>query len=224
MGARRNGGLRWFFPLGLAFLGTPAQAQGSVTELLVFRTGESLCVEVRAHDLLDERTTWTIDSGLPGTCVYLLRLEDRSGRLVAQRYVERSLRYDLFKNLYLLESGGDSLALPTLAAADSLALPTLAAADSAISRLVSCDLCPVSRLGFTEEYTLTLQIAVQSFAPDDRVDLSRYVGSNSAGDTEDDAVDLATLLGRSVPARERARQVIGRTSPFFRAGDLREAP
>ena len=213
MRARRVGGQRWLLPLGLALLAAPASGQGSVTELLLFRSGESLRAEVHARDLLDERTTATIESGLPGTCVYMLRLEDRSGRLVAERYVERSLRFDLWENRYLLES-----------AEGTLALPTLAAADSAISCLANYDLCPVSRLRSTEEYQLILQIAVHPLAPDDRERLSRYVSRSSGGDGEEVALDLSGLFGREMEDQGSARQVMGRASHFFRAGDLREAP
>jgi hypothetical protein len=212
-GLRRFGGRRWLLPLGLAFLAARAFGQGSVTELLLFRTSESLRAEVRAHGLLDERTTLTIESGLPGTCLYRLRLEDRSGRLVAERYVQRSLRFDLWENRYLLES-----------AEETLALPTLAAADSAISRLADCDLCPLSRLRSTEEYQLILQIAVCPLAPADRDRLSRYVSRNSAGDGEEVALDLSGLFGRAMEEKGTSRQIIGSASPFFRPGDLREAP
>jgi hypothetical protein len=224
MRARRDGGLRrvgcllrvrdlrWLLPLGLAFLAVPAFGQGSVTELCLFRTGKSLRADVRAQDLLDERTTLTIESGVPGTCVYLLRLEDRSGRLVAERYVERSLRFDVWEKRYLLEI-----------AEETLALPTLAAADSAISRLANCDLCPLSRLRSEEEYQLILQIAVRPLGFDDRERLSGYVSRNSSGG-EEVALDLSGLFGHAEEGKGSSRQVVERASPFFRAGDLREAP
>jgi hypothetical protein len=211
MRARRDGGLRWFFPLGLAFLAAPAFGQGSVTALLLFRTGESLRADVRANDLLDERTRETIESGLPGSCVYLLRLEDRSGRLVAERFVERSLRFDVWESRYLLED-----------AEETLALPTLAAADSAVSRLASCDLCPLSRLRSEEEYQLLLQIAVGPLAIDDRERLFGYASRNSSGGEEVD-LDLIGLFGHGEKDKGSSRQVIERASPFFRTGDLREA-
>ena len=208
----RVGSLRWFFPLGLACLAVPAFGQGSVTELLLFRTGESLRADVRARDLLDERTTLTVESGVPGTCAYLLRLEDRSSRLVAERYVERSLRFDVWEKKYLLES-----------AEETLALPTLAAADSVISRLANCDLCPFSRLRPEEEYQLIVQIAVRPLAPDGRERLFGYASRNSSGG-EEVAFDLSGLFGHTEEEKGSSRQVIGRASPFFRAGDLKEAP
>jgi hypothetical protein len=196
--------------LGLALLTTPAFGHGIVTELLLYRTGESLRTDVTARGLLDERTAQTIESGLPGICVYLLRLEDRLGHLVVERHVERSLNYDTWRESYLLagENG-------------SLTLPTLAAADSAISRLANCELCPVSRLRSSEEYRLLLQIVVLPLASDDGVSLSGYV-SDRTGDAEGPALDLNVLFGHAVQDSTIARRVIGRTSPFFHASDLRD--
>lgn len=211
-GRRGVGDPLWLLPLGMALLAAPAFGQGSVTELFLYRTGESLRAEVRAHDLLDERTMQTIESGFPGVCLYLLRLEDRSGRLVAERSVERSLRYDPWKDHYLLTSEDDSLALPTLAAADS-----------AISCLANCDLCPTSLLRSTEEYQLSLQIAVKPLASDRGGGLFGHVSDRGA-DPDGVAFDLQALFGRAAQEKSVSGQVIGRSSPFFRAADLREAP
>jgi hypothetical protein len=212
-GVRRGGSRLWFLPLCLASFASPAAGQGSVTELLLFRNSESLRTEVCAQDLLDERTTLTIESGLPGTCVYRLRLEDRSGGLVAERWVERSLRFDLWENRYVLESEEGTLALPTLAAADS-----------AISRLVNCDLCPLSQLRSTEEYRVILQIAVRPLGTERKKRLSRYVNRASAGGDGAIALDLNALFGHVMAETESSRPVIGRVSPFFRAGDLEVTP
>jgi hypothetical protein len=205
--------MRRLLPLLAVFLATPALSQGSVTELAVFRTGESVRAEVRARDLLDERTTQTIKSGLPGTCVYLLRLEDRSGHLVTERFVQRSLRFEVWDKRYVLESEEETLALPTLAAADS-----------AFSRLSGCELCPLSLLRSTEEYQLILRIAVRPLAPEARENLSGYVSQNSADESAGLALDLSARFGRAMEEKGSSRQVIGHASPFFRAGDLREAP
>jgi hypothetical protein len=109
-------------------------------------------------------------------------------------------------------------------AEETLALPTLAAADSAISHLANCDLCPLSRLRSEEEYQLTLQIAVRPLGPKDRERFSRYVSRNVAGGGEEVALDLSGLFGHAEEEKGSSRQVIGRASPFFRAGDLGEAP
>ena len=168
---------------------------------------------MRAQDLLDERTTLTVESGLFGVCVYWLRLEDRSGGLVAERWVERSLWFDMWENLYVLASEEGTLGLPTLAAADS-----------AISRLVNYDLCPLSQLQSTEEYRLTLQVAAGPLGTERKKRLSRYVNRASAGGDGAISLDLDALFGHVMGETESPRPVIGRVSEFFRAGDLRETP
>jgi hypothetical protein len=214
MRRRWDGSLPWLLLLGLTVLGARVFGEGSITDLRLFRTREWLRAEVRARGLLDKRTTLTIESGLPGTCLYLLRLEDRSGRLVAERFVQRSLRFDLWENRYLLES-----------AEGTLALPTLAAADSAISHLEGCEVCPLSRLRPGDEYHLVLQIAVRPLAPEDRERLSHYVRRNSAGGREEVAVDLSALFfGRVMEEKGSSRQVLRQAGPFFRTTDLMEEP
>ena len=107
---------------------------------------------------------------------------------------------------------------------ESVAFTSLAAADSALSRLADCELCPLSRLRSTEEYQLILRIAVRPLAPEDREHLSGYVGRTGADDNEGTALDLSGLFGRALEETGSTRRVIGQASPFFRAGDLREAP
>jgi hypothetical protein len=204
--------MRGLLCLTLALLATPAFGRGVITELRLYRTGESLRTDVTAQDLLDERTAQTINSGLPGVCVYVLRLEDRAGRPAVERHVERSLSFDAWKERYLLTSANGSFVLPTLAAADS-----------AISRLANYELCPVSRLRSSDEYRLFLQIAVLPLASDDGVTLTGYV-SDRTGDAEGPALDLNVLFGHAVQDSTIARRIIERTSPFFHAADLRDTP
>ena len=210
---RWDTGRSWAFLLGLILLGSEAFAAGTVTDLRLFRDQDAVRAEVRATGLLDQRTALTIESGLPGTCLYLFRLEDRAGRTVAERYLEFSLRFDLWESRYLLRNGEETLALPTLAAADS-----------AISHLPGAEVCPLSRLRPGDEYRLVLQIAVRPLAPEDRERLSRYVSRNSAGGREEVAVDLSALFGRVMEEKESSRQIVRQMSPFFHTADLPEAP
>jgi hypothetical protein len=198
---------------GLAVFVSGASGQGSVTDLHLFNKQGWVRAEVRTHGLLDKRTTLTIESGLPGTCLYLFRLEDRAGRAVAEQCTELSLRYDLWDNRYILENGGVSLALPTLAAADS-----------ALSHLQAAEICPASRLLPTNEYRVVLQIAVRPLAPEDRERLSRYVSRNSSGGREEVALDLSVLFGRALDERNSSRPVVRQEGPFFRLRDLAGEP
>lgn len=190
-----------------------AQAAGSVEEVYIYKQTGSLRVEMHAGDLLDERTASTIDSGLPGTCVYYLRLEDQNESLVAEQFLEFSLQLNLWENLYFLSA-------PT----GQLVYETLAAADSAWSHLYAVDVCPLARLERERAYRVQVQIAVQPLAPEVRERLSKYVSSNSSRSREELAVDLSALLGRLLGGSGSAGDQARFTSDLFHIGDLEERP
>lgn len=204
--------------VGIAiFLGgaRPAASAGTgqITDLRPFRAGGSLCVEIRARDLLDERTRLTIESGLPGTCLYLLRVEDRGGRAVLERFVERTLRFDLWENRFLLEDERGARALPSRAAADS-----------AFSHLADCALGPLSRLHSGQEYRVVVQIAVRPLAPEDRRRLSGYVSRTSGGGGEEVALDLSVVFRGVLGGKGRAKPSVQHAGPYFRIDQVPEGP
>ncbi len=204
---------RLFLVVSAIVITSVVHGAGTVEHLRPFRHQGRLFVEVLATDLLDARTASTIDSGLPGTCVYHIRIEDDQQVLVAERYLDLSLRFDLWENEYLLDG-------PT----GQVSFTSLAAADSAWSHLPGVDLCLVDRLGPDRRYRVQVQIAVQPLAPEDRARLSRYVSSNSGRNREELALDLGALFGQLL-GKGSAEQAPTRTvGPFFRRRDLEERP
>jgi len=200
--------------VALAFLwAATVLAEGRIAALHLFRSGEWIKAEVRAQHLLDERTRLTVESGLPGTCLYQLRLEDASGQAVVERYQELSLRLDLWENRYLLQEDDETRAWPSLAAADS-----------ALSHLANYALCPLSALQSGGEYHVVVQIAVRPLAPEDRRRLSRYVSRNSAAGSEEVALDLGALFSHILGEKGGSRRLIRYEGPPFRAADLKEGP
>jgi hypothetical protein len=227
MGTRRDhgpAGNRWRAAKGGVFLlllsllpVLPVHAAGSrpagrIVELRLFRSRGSLCALVRARDLLDERTRSTVESGLPGTCIYHLLLEERDGRKTAERVVKRTLRFDLWNNRYLLEEEEN---VRTCA--------TQAEADSALERLDRCDLGPLSRLQAGAEYRVVVRVAVRPLAPEDRERLSRYV-SRTSGGGEEVAFDVGAVFDHLLGGNARTVPVIEQIGPPFRPDDLPEAP
>jgi len=186
---------------------------GQVTDVHVYRQKEVLRVDVDARDLLDDRTAMTVDSGLPGTCVYRLRLEDREKRTVAEQWVEMSLRLDLWENVYRLEGTGPPRSFDTLAAADS-----------AWSRLRGHGLVAIDRLQPGAEYRLVVGIAVQPLAPEDRERVSRYVSRNSGGAGEELAIDVGKVVSRLFRGSDEGAAAGGHVGPYFRPQDLEVKP
>jgi len=182
---------------------------GQVTEVDIYQRGDQLQVDVVATDLLDQRTSMTIESGLPGTCVYGLRLEDDEQQPVVERWVEMSLRFDLWENIYRLDGLGGPRSFTTLAAADS-----------AWSRIEVPGFCAAARLRSDASYRLILTIAVQPLAPEDRERLSRYVSRNSGGGGEELALDVGKVLARLFRGTGNGKRSGLHVGEFFRLGDL----
>lgn len=209
----------WRHPLSLclsllaagSLVGLPASAE--IVDLRVWRQDGWVRLDLHARDLLDARTTSTVESGLPGTCVYDLRIEDRGGVVVAERLLQMSLRFDLWEGHYLLE-GADG----------ARSLPSLAAADSAWSRLAGEPVGRLDRLGPAIEYRLVARIVVRPLAPGDRERLSRYLSQHSGGGLEQVNLDLGAILSGIFGRRAPGERIVESSSGWFRPGDLEERP
>lgn len=175
----------WLAALAIAVAAGSADPEPRVDELAVTVRGDTLRVSIRASDLLDERTELTIDSGLPGTCVYAIRLEDAASEAVAESYVERTLQLDLWENEYLLTEAGRIARFVEKAAADS-----------AWSRVDGHPLGTVTGLSGTEPYRVVVALAVEPLAAEARQRLTRYIRRNSGGATNEMVLDLGAVVSR----------------------------
>lgn len=161
----------------------PVAWAGRIASARVYVESGTVRTDVRAIELLDARTESTIDSGLPGTCVYSLRLESREGGTVVDRYLESSLRLDLWENVYLLTD-----------ADGTRRFSSLDAADSAWSNLERIELIGRAALAAQGEYRLVVRVAVRPLAAEDRERMSRYVQKHSGSGAEELSLDLGALL------------------------------
>lgn len=190
-----------------------ARGAGQVTDLSLFRAEGWLRASVRARDLLDDRTRSTIQSGLPGTCIYQILVQDEAGRPVAEQYIELTLRYDLWENVYILED-----------VAGPHPFRTLASADSALSHRPDCGLASITSLQSSASYRVLVRVAVRPLAPEDRRRLSKYVSRTSGGGREEVAFDLSGVFKHILGEKERSRPVIEHIGPLFRIDAIKEAP
>jgi len=185
---------------------------GSIERVQLFRKQGWLLVNLQARDLLDDRTVSTVESGLPGSCVYQIDLEDPDGNRIIGRRVELSIRLDLWEDHYVLGS-----------AQDPIVLPTLASADSALSHVGAVRLLPLEGLIETHEYRLHVSVSVQPLAASDQARISRYVSQNTGGARQEFALNLSALFNRMFGQRGDAEG-----SPFrstsFRPQQLEELP
>ncbi|MCP4545177.1 MAG: hypothetical protein GY835_01775 [bacterium] len=187
-----------------------SQASANVDVLYPYNHGGRLCLNLWASNLLDDRTASTIESGLPGTCVYHIRLLDSDGATVTEHLIELSLRLDLWENLYLLQEE------------EQISFNTLAAADSAWSHREGIVLCALGELAGDAEYRVEAQVVVTPLAAEDRARLSRYVTSNSSRKREELSLDLGGLFGQLLRRANSDDNHTGFTSPLFRIRNLEE--
>ncbi len=213
MELRRDCRLLLLGAVGLLAGALPSLASTQVSELSVSRLEGRLCLDMQARELLDERTALTVDSGLPGTCLFHISLEDDQHTIAVDHYLEQSLRLDLWENRYILDG-------PT----GRRDFPSLAAADSAWSRLDQHTICPLEQLQVDRRYRVVVQIAVQPLATADRERLSRYVSRHSGGNNEELALDLGALFTRLLGRKGGGDQIMRHNGPYFAVRDLEEGP
>jgi len=185
-------------------------AEPRVDDLSVTVRDDTLRVSIRASQLLDERTELTIDSGLPGTCVYAIRLEDAAREPVVESYVERTLQLDLWENEYLLTDAGRLARFVEKADADS-----------AWSRVDAHPLATVTALSSTEPYRVVVALAVEPLAAEARQRLSRYIRRNSGGATDEMVLDLGAVVSRVFGGGKANAADAPAVAITFRVADLR---
>jgi Domain of unknown function (DUF4390) len=186
---------------------------GQVAEARIYLDDGWVRLDLSARDLLDERTTLTIDSGLPGTCVYRLRIENRQHETVVEHYLEQTLRLDLWENIYFLQYRGAERSFESLADADD-----------AWSHLQRYPLIRESGLRPEQSYRLIIQVAVRPLAAEDRERMSRYVQRHSGSGSEELSLDLGALLAGMFGHKGGDEKVARHEGLWFGITDLEVQP
>ncbi len=169
-------------------------------------------LNLRARELLDTKITSTIESGLPGTCVYRVVLRERAGPTVVQRLMEFSLRLDLWEELYILETP-----------ARSRTFASLEEADAAWSRLHELRLFPTAELRASATYEVAVEVIVRPLAAADRARVAEFVRQTSSGDTQEFALDVGSVLSRLLGG-DRQSSATPMASVTFVVGELEQWP
>jgi hypothetical protein len=206
---RGGGAARVFVGAWLATLAA-STASSAVTDVTVHRHGPWLEVDLRAPTMLDERVASTVESGLPGTCVYRCAVEQESDGVVARQVLELQIRLDLWENQYVLEGPGRHDVFSSLAAADS--------ACSNVKNLVMMrldDLLPRQR------YRVRVESAVLPLGLEDRERISHFVSESGRGDHEF-SLDVGAVLHRLFTGAGGGSGAPAAISTAFRPDELRE--
>ncbi len=154
-------------------------------ELDVFRREDGVFLDLLGRSLLDEKTRLTVESGLPGTCLFWVRFEEAPNGLIREEIIEHTLRFDLWEGLYEVSRPGGSRFFESLAAADS-----------AWASLRSYPLASPTEVRNGGRYSVQVSVDVQPLAPEDRERLGRYVTRNSGSENEELVLNLGAVVNR----------------------------
>lgn len=214
--ARRAAPARRFascIPFALAALPLGAHAAARVDSLAAYRASGWLHCDVVATGLLDARTASTVESGLPGSCVYRIEVQDERGTAIVRREVAMQLRLDLWSGSYLLDGFEGERAFSTRAAADS-----------AWSHPTRVRLAPLEQLRRDRSYRLVARVVVSPLASRDRARLTRYVSQRSGEGSEEFSLDVGGLLDRFLRGGRESEASAPAIGPPFLWPELRESP
>jgi hypothetical protein len=169
----------------LALWTTTALAEARVERVVVYRDGGWLACDVAATGLLDARVRSTVESGLPGSCVYRLVLSREGDGELARVLWATSLQLDLWSERFLLTDPREARQFDAWQSADS------ALAHPRGLRLVQLEGLPRDRA-----LRVSVDVLVEPLGPAERARLARYVSESSAAGADEFAVDIGGLLGR----------------------------
>lgn len=164
-------------------------------------------------DLLDERTTSTVASGLSGTCVFRVAIVGADDHVVGQRAWQWRISRDLWEDRYVV-SGGDEVRT----------FASLAQADSFCARVPPLPVVPRGRLRPDAAYRVAVSVVVQPLAAEDQDRLSQYVSRKGGGDREEVDLDLGAFFGGLFGKGTTGRERVSFVGSAFRPADLEERP
>ena len=195
--------------LAAVFVATLPVDAAEVADAIPRRESDWLVVDLRLHDLLDERTRSTVESGLPGSCLVEIELRDATGAARARRTLERSLEVDLWEDVVRLLEGENWRRFDSLAAADS-----------AWSRWEGVRLARWHTLDPRRRYRLRVRILVEPLGAEERERVSRWVSRVERDDRRELSVDLGGLVQRFFGSADAASDAHLWSGPEFTPATL----
>jgi len=188
-----------------------AHAQAQIQRVDVYAKDGWLACRVRASGLMDHRIESTVESGLPGACVYHVRLRYQDNGEIVSRPFELRLRLDVWNEQYVLESSlGEEIFL------------SLAAADSAWAHPAEIRLIEIDTVSPTRWLEVQADIFVSPLGADSRAWITDYVSQRSSGDRDEFSLDVGGLLRRFLgKGRKKGRAFV---APAFQANSVERVP
>lgn len=185
------------------------QVDGVVVEA---RQGWIAC-SFHVTELLDERTTSTVASGLSGTCLFRLAIVGADDRVLGQRAWQWRISRDLWEDRYTVEGGDDARTFASLAQADSFC-----------AQVQRMPVISRARLKPADVYRVAVSVVVQPLGAEDQDRLSQYVSRKGGDDREEVDLDLGAFLGGLFGKGSTGRERVSYVGSMFRPAELEERP
>lgn len=182
-----------------------ARSQTVIERLEVFRSDGWLACEIRSGQMMDERIRSTVESGLPGACLYDLRLKWSDNGEVLHLPVRLSLRLDLWEESYYVEGAGLSEQFATIDMADS-----------AWAHLDEVRLLRLDQLDANRPLELEVVLLVSPLGAEQRAWIDDYVSQANRNQRNELSLNLGGLLKKVFGNQEGGGQSSARLSiaPF----------
>lgn len=160
-----------------------ARAQTRIEGLEVYRSNGWLACEIRSSEMMDPRIRSTVESGLPGACLYELRLKWSDDGEILRVPLQLSLRLDLWKEVYYVEGAGRRERFASLALADS-----------AWAHLEGVRLLPLDQLDANRALELEVMLIVSPLGAEQRAWIDDYVSQASRNQRSELSLNLGGFL------------------------------
>jgi hypothetical protein len=203
--------------LGLLLLGCLpgfVHAQTRIDGLEVYRRDGWLSCEIRSSDMMDPRIESTVESGLPGACLYELRLKWSDDGEIVRLPLQLSLRLDLWEEVYYVEGAGREERFSSLARADS-----------AWAHLENVRLLPLDQLDANRPLELEVMLIVSPLGAEQRAWIDDYVSQASRNQRSELTLNLGGFLKKVFGNdKDAGRASASRSSAPFTVRGLEARP
>ena len=169
--------------LSLWLLPATTIAQTRIDQLEVYRSDGWLVCEIRSSEMMDSRIRSTVESGLPGACLYDLRLKWSDNGEILRLPLKLSLRLDLWEDTYYVEGAGQQ---------ESFA--SLDRADSAWAHLGGVRLMRLDQLDANRSLELEVVLLVSPLGAEQRAWIDDYVSQANRNQRNELSLNLGGFL------------------------------
>lgn len=186
-----------------------------ITDITLAADSEFVALDVTCTGLFSERIIGTVQSGLPAVVDLLYYFTDRGGGVLAEDVSSFALQYDVWDDIYFIESPDTTRSFPSFATMQQ-----------AIERIQHLKLVPLKALKPDRSYRVHMSIIVNPLKGIDRTRIADWVSDNVRTRVDDSwreqVLNLNNLISHFF---SREREVVNQSawyrSEYFKPDSLR---